>query len=110
MAVLGKPAAAKARPKAKVKANGVQRTLHKRPAGVLHTLPRRPAAAESEDKDDSDSGITANDRRQFKIALGSSGVSQAILNDWTDVNNLGYGKGKREKINCRIQAWKDPSE
>ena len=33
-------------------------------------------------------------------------VHQALLQDWSNTVELGYGKGKREKLNMRIAAWK----
>ena len=51
--------------------------------------------------------ITAGDRRQFKIALGSQQVNPAIIQQWVDTNKLGYGQGKRLKMNLQIAAWKD---
>ena len=119
MAAMRKPVSkfargkAKAAPKAKAKgkAKAVAKPkagLHKKAAASLHVA-KKPSAVTGGPDEEVDDGPTAHDRRQFKIALGTKGVHPSILKDWTDTQSLGYGKGKREKINTKIMAWKDPS-
>ena len=68
---------------------------------------KQSADDESVDTTANGTVVTASDRRQFKIALGSQQVNPAIIQQWVDTNKLGYGQGKRQKMNLQIAAWKD---
>ena len=50
--------------------------------------------------------VTPSDRRKFETALLKGSVSQAIVDGWKELANLGYGLDKERKKRYHIAAWK----
>eukprot|EP00973_Karenia_brevis_P038677 5337948-Karenia_brevis.AAC.1 len=51
--------------------------------------------------------ITPYDRRKLETALLKGSVSQAVVDGWKAIANLGYGQNKEQQKRLHIAAWKE---
>jgi hypothetical protein len=88
-------------------------TVCKRPAApdtnALHEDDNMSGAVNEDEESTLDArakAVTASDRACFQRALTSNEVPMAILENWKQIGQLGYGVGKEQQKKLQIAAWR----